>query len=57
MEALGAPDRHLLRFLVARLLAGLRDLARAAFYPKFLRPGNLFLDRDFALRAGFEKVR
>lgn len=56
MESAGSPDKHLLRFLACRLLAGLRDLARQAFYPKYLRPGNLYLDKNFDLKVGFVKV-
>ena len=54
---MGTPDKQFLKYLSYMLLTGLRELGRQAFYPKYLKPNDLFFDKNFNFKVGFIKVR
>ena len=57
VECMGVPDKSLLRYVAHRLLDGLRELSRHAFYPKYIKPADVHFDKSFELKIGFVKVK
>lgn len=53
---MGTTDKHLVKYFAFKLLTMIKELGRYTFYPKCLKPSDIFFDKNFDLKVGFLKA-